>query len=65
MEYTYYKDKYKAYTIKLDRVKDGKYIDFLDSVVSVPALLRILIDFYEEHKREVTSDGAAIHSQND
>ena len=65
MEYTYYKDKYKAYTIKLDRVKDEKYIEFLDRVVSVPALLRILIDFYEDNRREVTSDGAAIYSQND
>lgn len=29
-DYKYYKDKYKAYTIRLDRVRDQDIIEYLD-----------------------------------
>ena len=31
MEYKYYKDKYKSYTVKLDRVADADLIEFLNT----------------------------------
>lgn len=30
-DYKYYKDKYKAYTIRLDRQRDQEIIEYLDS----------------------------------
>lgn len=31
MDYQYYKDKYKSYTVKLDRVADADLIEFLST----------------------------------
>lgn len=39
MEYDYYKQKYKGYTIKLDREKDADLIKFLDDWPDGPKAL--------------------------
>ena len=35
-DYKYYKDKYKAYTIRLDRIRDQDIIEYLDSCEQGP-----------------------------
>ena len=46
MEYNYYKDKYKAYTLRLDRVQDADLIAYLDSCDSITGLIRGLVRAY-------------------
>ena len=46
MEYKYYKDKYKAYTLRLDREQDADLIAFLDSCESITGLIRGLVRAY-------------------
>lgn len=46
MEYNYYKDKYKAYTLRLDRVQDADLIAYLDSCDSITGLIRSLVRAY-------------------